>query len=187
MTVAKLCMPNADHLACGWDARAAQERVRLELCLESLCFRMQTLSSYDEMKQPHSDFWRAMGFMVDLTKNWYLRKIQAQVRMQKATEPRSVPTGSGMSETLCPISAMSTANSTQGSEAQCSASFAVDYLCEASEGIVGDINESNDPFALMKNADFDLEQFFDVAGGIWGDQSYNNYSDMTFGSNGFLC
>ncbi|USP75075.1 hypothetical protein yc1106_02349 [Curvularia clavata] len=182
ITIAKLCMPNADHVACGWDAQAAQERVRLELCLESLCYRMQTLSTYDEVKQPHSDFWRAMGFMVDLTKNWYLRKIQAQARMQKNMEPRSeLPAG------VCPISAMSTASSTQGSEGQRSALPAVDFVCEASGGIDDDINEGNDPFALMKNADFDLEQFFDMAGGIWGDQSYNSYSDMNFGNNGSFC
>jgi hypothetical protein len=41
---------------------------------------------------------------------------------------------------------------------------------------------SSDPFALMRSAEFDMSQFFDMAGGIWGDDSYNSYAGMAFGS-----
>jgi hypothetical protein len=51
MTVARLCMPSDAHSAAGWDVKAAQDRVRLDLCLESLCYRTQQLSTYDKVKQ----------------------------------------------------------------------------------------------------------------------------------------
>lgn len=37
----------------------------------------------------------------------------------------------------------------------------------------------HDPFAFMKSADFDMEQFFDM--GIWGDEAYQG---MGFGGGG---
>ena len=46
MTIARLCMPADAHTAAGWDVKAAQERVRLDLCLESFCYRMQGLSTF---------------------------------------------------------------------------------------------------------------------------------------------
>ncbi|EUC38023.1 hypothetical protein COCCADRAFT_32906 [Bipolaris zeicola 26-R-13] len=183
MTVARLCMPNDDHAACGWDAQAAQERVRLELCLESLCFRMQKLSTYDEVKQPHSDFWRAMCFMMDLTKTWYIRKIRPKAPMQKPMQsPLRATTETGTAEASCPISAMSTVCPMHGSEAQYPALADANFTCEGSAEMDGAPNGSSDPFALMRSADFDIEQFFDMAGGIWGDQCYDSYSDMAFGS-----
>lgn len=182
MTIARLCMPTGDHLACGWDAQSAGERVRLELCLESLCFRMQTLSTYDAVKQPHLDFWRAMSFMMDLTKNWYLRKTQGKAPSHKVMEPSpGTSNGTGMTKASCPMSAVTTAFSTQGSEEPCPAFPDVDLSCEVSQAIDSDVDPSSDPFALIKSADFDLEPFFDMAGGIWGDQSYNIYSDMIVG------
>lgn len=39
--------------------------------------------------------------------------------------------------------------------------------------------EESDPFALMKSAEFDMEQLFDM--GIWGDEAY---SSMGFGGGG---
>ncbi|EUC49616.1 hypothetical protein COCMIDRAFT_33041 [Bipolaris oryzae ATCC 44560] len=183
MTVARLCMPNDNHDACGWDVQAAQERVRLELCLESLCFRMQKLSTYDEVKQPHSDFWRAMCFLMDLTKNWYTHKIRPKAPLQKPMQPpQRVTTETGTAEASCPIFVMSTACPMHGSEAQYPALADVDFTCEGSAEMDGAASGSSDPFALMRSADFDIEQLFDMPGGIWGDQCYESYSDMAFGS-----
>lgn len=183
MTVARLCMPNDEHAACGWDAQAAQERVRLELCLESLCFRMQKLSTYDEVKQPHSDYWRAMCFMMDLTKNWYIRKIRPKAPIQKPVQPpQRTTTETGTAEASYPLSVMSSACPMHASEAQYPALADANFTCEGSAEMDGTANGSSDPFALMRSADFDIEQFFDMAGGIWGDQCYDSYSDMAFGS-----
>jgi hypothetical protein len=33
----------------------------------------------------------------------------------------------------------------------------------------------------MRSADFDMGQFFDMAGSIWGEDSYNSYAGMSFG------
>lgn len=181
MTVAKLCMPSDDHISCGWDVQAAQDRVRLDLCLESICYRMQILSTYDKTKQPHTDFWRAMRYIIDLTKDWYIRKIRPPLPIQTPPETtHGVAAGPSISDASCPISGPSTDSSAHQTGDQFNAFADMDFMAEA--GTEPDTNSNNsDPFAIMKGADFDMEQFFDMAGGIWGDQSYNSYSDMAFG------
>ncbi|KAL7770771.1 hypothetical protein CFE70_000710 [Pyrenophora teres f. teres 0-1] len=104
MTVAKLCMPSDAHLASRWDVQTAQDRVRLDLCLESLCYP----ASYDR------------------------------------------PAG-------------------------------IDYMGDINMDIAAENNNGNDSFAFLKDMDFDMEQFFDMDGGIWGDESYNTYSAMGLG------
>jgi hypothetical protein len=47
-----------------------------------------------------------------------------------------------------------------------------------------DTEANSDPFALMRSADFDMGQFFDMAGSIWGEDSYNSYAGMSFGGGG---
>jgi hypothetical protein len=120
---------------------------------------------------------------VELTKNWYIRKIRPKPPVEKTVErPPGATIGAGVTEASCPISVMSTACSAHGSEVQYPASADVNFTCEGGAEMDSGINESSDPFAVMRNADFDMEQFFDMAGGIWGDESYDSYSDMIFGS-----
>ncbi|KNG46357.1 hypothetical protein TW65_86995 [Stemphylium lycopersici] len=156
MTVAKLCMPSDDHISCGWDVQAAQDR-------------------------PHTDFWRAMRYIIDLTKDWYVRKIRPPLPIQTPPETtHGVAAGPSISDASCPISGPSTDSSAHQTGDQFNAFADMDFMAEA--GTEPDTNSNNsDPFAIMKGADFDMEQFFDMAGGIWGDQSYNSYSDMAFG------
>ncbi|KAI4932237.1 uncharacterized protein J4E92_004137 [Alternaria infectoria] len=185
MTVAKLCIPSEDHAAIGWDTEAAQERVRLDLCLESLCYRMQTLSTFDKTKRPHPDFWHAMRMINELTKNWYIRKIRPERPSQ--TPSGSTPSDSverSMSGSSCPITSAPTTCPTRHAEDQYNTLAGTNYM----EDFGIDMNHvpvtevSNDPFALMRGADFDMSQFFDMAGGIWGEDSYNNYTGMSFGN-----
>ncbi|KAI4945156.1 hypothetical protein J4E91_008133 [Alternaria rosae] len=183
MTVAKLCIPNEDHAAIGWDTQAAQDRVRLDLCLESLCYRMQTLSTYAKPQRPHPDFWYAMGMITELTKDWYIRKIRPEGPSQTPSAP--TPSDSiepGLSETSCPITSAQTMcparHAENGHNTLAGTNYMEGFNIEMNPGI----GVSSDPFAFMKSADFDMSQFFDMAGGIWGDEGYNNYSDMAFGN-----
>ncbi|KAI4644468.1 hypothetical protein J4E93_006371 [Alternaria ventricosa] len=183
MTVAKLCIPTEDHAAIGWDTQAAQERVRLDLCLESLCYRMQTLSTYERPKRPHPDFWYAMGMITELTKNWYIRKIRPEAPSQTAAVP--TPSDSverGFSETSCPITSAPTMCPTRHTEHQYNMPTGTNHMEDINIDMHPEIGAGSDPFAFMKSPDFDMSQFFDTAGGIWGDESFNNYTDMAFGN-----
>ncbi|KAF2196697.1 hypothetical protein GQ43DRAFT_382687 [Delitschia confertaspora ATCC 74209] len=76
MTLAKLAFPSADLTKAQWDVKAAQDRVRLDLYLESLCYRMQSLTAFSPPVQTHPDFWLAMKMIMDMTRGWYSRKIR---------------------------------------------------------------------------------------------------------------
>jgi len=161
MTVAKLCMPNDTHTTVGWDVKAAQDRVRLDLCLESLCYRMQGLSTYDKVKQTHPDFWYAMRWINDLTKAWYIRRIKPFTSSQPT--PRGA-TGHSETDRSDPTStALPTPSTDQGCP---------NFDMGAFEGMdmSGNID---DAFSFMKDANFDMEQFFDM-GNIFGDDGYNS-------------
>ncbi|KAH7081339.1 major facilitator superfamily domain-containing protein [Paraphoma chrysanthemicola] len=166
MTVARLCIPSEAHTAVGWDVKAAQDRVQLNLCLESLCYRMQQLSTHDKARQTHPDFWCAMRFINDMAKAWYMRRIRPAVSSQTPTETilgQTASERSGPSAGIVP-----TPLSDQNLP-----TFGMD---------VGSMNMSmgtddyGDPFAFMKELDFDMGQFFDM--GIWGDETYKS---MGFG------
>jgi hypothetical protein len=167
MTVAKMCMPNNINIGPGWDYKTAQDRVRLDLCLEALCYRMQQLSTYE--KQKHTDFWHAMRFINDLTRTWYMKKIKPSISSQPTP---STMTGCPMSERSGPsAAALVTPASEQGLP-----SFGMDMGAMSMH--MGGSNDG-DPFAVLKDIDFDMEQFFDM--GIWGDETYTG---MGFGGGG---
>jgi hypothetical protein len=168
MTVARLCMPTDAHVAIGWDFQTAQERVRLDLCLESLCYRMQQLSTYDKSKQSHPDFWYAMRFINDLTKNWYMRKIKSSTSSQFTPSGGTGVTGSERSGPSAGAFPTPSSNSSLPN-------FGMDMGMGDYDVHMGG-HDDRDPFAFMKDMDFDMEQFFDM--GIWGDEGYNG---MGFG------
>ncbi|KAF2823162.1 hypothetical protein CC86DRAFT_329762 [Ophiobolus disseminans] len=168
MTVAKLCMPTAAHAAVGWDTTAAQDRVRLDLCLEALCYRMQQLSTYNKASQPHPDFWCAMRFINDLTRAWYLRKI--------GLDASSASGASGASSAGCTIG--SEKDTTTGALPTPSTEhdFSTYGMDIGNADLSMDVDDGGDPFAFMKDLDFDMEQFLDM--GIWSDDTYKS---MGFG------
>ncbi|EFQ94432.1 hypothetical protein PTT_07908 [Pyrenophora teres f. teres 0-1] len=182
MTVAKLCMPSDAHLASRWDVQTAQDRVRLDLCLESLCYRMQTLTAYDKRENPRTDFWYAMYFVIELTKSWYVRKIQTAEQGQ--TQFDSTPSGStgqSVNDLSCPISGTAGIQYIPCAAASYDRPAGIDYMGDINMDIAAENNNGNDSFAFLKDMDFDMEQFFDMDGGIWGDESYNTYSAMGLG------
>jgi hypothetical protein len=174
MLVAKICMPSDMHAAVGWDVKAAQDLVRLELSLEVLVYRFKSLSTYHKTKSPHTDFWWAMQFIIDHTRIWYLRKTKPKPQdtfTQFTPSTGSVRTPSTIS---CPASG-STQTPIDHQFHEQADSFAgedggmrVDFNMMPSDG--------DEPMAFLKNVDFDMEQFFDM--GIWGDEAY---SSMGFG------
>lgn len=171
MTVAKVCIPSDAHAVVGWDAKAAQNLVRLEICLEALCYRFQNRTTYDKVVQPHFDFWWAMNLVTNLTLAWYVRKISPE---GSTPSTRPTPRSSSATNTLCPRSeALPTPPQNMFTELA-----NVDFSSlDANLGAGGD--GSYDPFSFMKSVDFDLEQFFDI--GIWDDAAYHS---MGLGSGG---
>lgn len=166
MTMAKMCMPNT-NIAPGWDPKTAQDRVRLDLCLEAFCYRMQQLSTYDHAKQTHPDFWYAMRFIHDLTKTWYMKKIKSS----------GFPQPTHNAAATCAFSESS--GQSAGALATPASERGLPNFDMETGGMgmhTGAIDDS-DPFAFLKDMDIDMEHFFDM--GIWGDESYNG---MGFGA-----
>jgi hypothetical protein len=177
MTVARLCMPTEAHTAAGWDVKAAQDRVRLDLCLENLCYRMQSLSTYVQGKQQHPDFWYAMRFINDLTKAWYMRKIRPTALISTHPTPSDLGCGGQeRSEMSGPSSVTLSTHSTHQAGQRYDTVAGINYMRDINMDMGATDNVGDGPFAFMKDLDFDMEQFFDT--GIWGDESYTG---MGFG------
>jgi hypothetical protein len=182
MTVAKLCMPNDTYVATGWDVVAAQDKVRLDLCLESLCYRMQSLSTYDKTKQPHPDFWHAMCFINDLTKTWFVRKIRPDQPTQRPSEPTpGSSVGQSTSDLSGPSSGIPAMRSVVAAGQPHNTIAGINYMGDINMEMGMEEGDTSGPFAFMKDhlADIDMEQFFEM--GIWGDESYNSFGGMDFG------
>lgn len=175
MTVAKLCIPSDAHTLVGWDIKAAQNLVRLEICLEALCYRFKNRSTYDKVTQPHHDFWWAMELVTNMTRVWYLKKINPEPLTNASTGP--TPSSSETANAMCPNSGAAPTPSgySHGHFADLSSMdfSTLDTNFGAAE------NGDHDPFSFMKAADVDMEQFFDI--GIWDDTIYHG---MGFGGGG---
>ena len=176
MTVAKLCIPTDAHAAVGWDIKAAQDLVRLEICLEALCYRFQNQSTFDKVKQPHPDFWWAMRFVTDVTRTWYVRKINSHTDTDVLNRP--TPSDITVKNRVGPDTRALPTPPNGYAQAQFTDLANTDFS-NIDLGDGASEEEGNDPFAFMKSADFDMEQFFDM--GIWGDEAYNG---MGFGGGG---
>lgn len=176
MHVAKLCIPSDAHTRVGWDVKAAQDLVRLDICLEALCYRFQNHTTYDKVTQPHPDFWWAMQFVTDLTRIWYVRKTSTEVQENGSTRP--TPYSSSSSNTICPNSHALSTPSNDGPQDHSTNMAHMDFD-STGMGIDAGLDGGYGAFAFMKSADFDVEQFFDM--GIWGDEAYHS---MGFGGGG---
>lgn len=176
MTCAKLCIPSHAHTAVGWDIKAAQDLIRLDILLEALCYRFQNHTVYDKVAQARPDFWWAMGFITDLTRAWYVRKISPNTKENHWSRP--TPSSTSTNHPICPNSAALPTPPNGGAQDDF-ANLARTDFSSASMGFATNIEGGHDPFAFMKSADFDMEQFFDI--GLWGDDAYHG---MGFGGGG---
>ncbi|MCJ1284003.1 hypothetical protein MMC26_003334 [Xylographa opegraphella] len=105
--VSKLSFPHPTHSASHWDPRLAHDRLRLDLYLESLCYRMQAITTYAGPAQPIADFFASMKLILERTRRWYERKAKAKPGardpiaeyspLEVIRDPHEVPEGS----TLC--------------------------------------------------------------------------------------
>lgn len=75
IVVSKLSFPSPEHTASQWDTRKAQDRVRLDICLESLCYRMQSITSSRQNTEP--DFFATLKLILEKARHWYMRKTHS--------------------------------------------------------------------------------------------------------------
>ena len=75
--ICKLCVPSNNYADIHWDYHTAQERVRVDLYLESLCYRMHSLTTFDNTSQPLPDFWVLLKTLLERIRSWYMYKIRS--------------------------------------------------------------------------------------------------------------
>lgn len=180
IVISRLSLPNGDHLS-GWNIKVAQERVRIDLYLESLCYRMQSLTTFNRVTQTHTDFWLSMVMIMEKTRSWYVRKAQSHATSATANEESPLETvrdphddGSGSADrpSVAPTPTPTPSAGPTRSLAQHTIATN-DFDNEA----MGD----EDFFSAIPNFD-NLEDFLD--GGLWGsgglDSSMFGANDMGF-------
>ena len=74
LMICTLSFPSEKYSNTTWDVLIAQERVCLELYLESLCYRMQSLTTYNGTTQPQPDIFLSLKLILERTRAWYSRK-----------------------------------------------------------------------------------------------------------------
>ena len=74
--ISKLSFPSDSYADTHWDIRTAQEQVRLDLYLESLCYRMSSITTFNGASQPHPDFFLSLKMILERTRHWYVRKTR---------------------------------------------------------------------------------------------------------------
>ena len=75
--VCKLCVPSNNYADIHWDYHTVQERVRVDLYLESLCYRMHSLTTFDKTSQPLPDFWVLLKTLLERIRSWYMYRIRS--------------------------------------------------------------------------------------------------------------
>lgn len=97
MDMARLSMHSVSYPT-EWRTKEAQDRLRLNLYLDSLCFRMHNLTTYNPPEQPHPDYWRIMKDIMQAVNAWYMRKIKAETQTHPSTSCTQNGTGSSGSQ-----------------------------------------------------------------------------------------
>jgi hypothetical protein len=87
LTLSKVLFHAEDGISQS-DLKGIQDRVRLDLYLESLCYRMQTLTTFKPPSQPRHDFWMAMKVIMEKMREWYIRRVR-QGRIAGSSEMAS--------------------------------------------------------------------------------------------------
>ena len=169
ITLARLCMPNDSLAEAQWDVKMAHDRARLDLYLDSLCYRMQGLTTYNKIDGSPVDFWFAMRMIMEPTRAWYVRKISTK-SATSASNASALPTpdtlqisGDGSRECYA------TADPGRGA-------FGMNVMLGGLD--MGGNSHGNDMgrFGFMSDPNFDMDKFLDW--GLWGDESYTG---MGFG------
>lgn len=75
--ISKLSFPSPMHTALHWNVRTAQERVRLDLYIESLCYRMQSITTSGAPPHSNPDFFLSLKMILERTREWYVRKTRS--------------------------------------------------------------------------------------------------------------
>lgn len=75
--ISKLSFPSPMHTAVHWNVRTAQERVRLDLYIESLCYRMQSITTSGALPHSNPDFFLSLKMILERTRDWYVRKTRS--------------------------------------------------------------------------------------------------------------
>lgn len=148
ITLARLCIPSDAHTTAQWDAKAAHERGRLDLYLESLCYRMKALSTYKRTQNFHTDFYWALEMIMEMTKTWFMKKINA-----KKVPSNGIPTP----ETLLGFSHGLTADGSGGSSTPAMAETGCPFA-SVDQSMSMDGGSQTDLFAFMQNPDFDMDK-----------------------------
>lgn len=148
MTLAKLCIPSDAHRAAQWDVKAAHERGRLDLYLESLCYRMKSLSTYKKTQSFHSDFYFALEMIMDMTKTWFVKKIDDKATSYDTQTPETVQS---LSHGLLTESSIASSTPSMYGETGCP-------HAPQGSGPMLDCNNGVDPFAFMRDMDFDMDK-----------------------------
>lgn len=148
ITLARLCIPSDAHAAIQWDVKAAHERARLDLYLESLCYRMKGLSTYKRTQNFHIDFYWALEMIMNTTRVWFVNKISAKKAGSNGIPtPSTIPSfAEGQPETT----GLLTTPATSATSAGCP------YVPVDPDLQMNDNNEE-DPFAFMRDGDFDMD------------------------------
>jgi hypothetical protein len=162
MTLARLCMPNDTLIQAQWNVKLAHDRARLDLYLDSLCYRMQSLTTHNRLDGSPVDFWFAMRMIMEPTRVWYLRKIN----------PSNAKSGSSNSAIPTPDTMHSLGDETEeryplpdpGRGA-----FGMNVMLGGLD-MGGNSNGTEEALGFMKDPNFDMDKFFDL--GIWSDESY---------------
>ena len=129
----RLCIPSNNYTDIQWDYRTAQERVRVDLYLESLCYRMQSLTTFDDTRQPLPDFWILMKTLLERMRSWYTHKIRLSTEeAATARDTDTLPLGPAIRQQV----------STNGYEAQDFAVAATPKFTEMDEMM----NDLENPF-----------------------------------------
>lgn len=180
ITLARLCIPSDAHTSAQWDAKAAHERGRLDLYLESLCYRMKGLTTFKRTQTIHHDFYWAMEMIMDMTRNWFMKKIST-----KKTPSTGIPTPDSF-----PGSAHGSANNDPGvtsTPVRPDATNCPYVTLDQDPNFDG--KNTDDPFVFMRDADFDMDKYVFVSSmsvqilinvsvrffnaGLWGDETYH--------------
>jgi hypothetical protein len=163
ITLARLCIPSDSLVEAQWDVKMAHDRVRLDLYLDSLCYRMQSLTIHSRSNGTPVDFWFAMKMIMEPTRDWFVRKINTKSATSTSTTsalptPDTMQSSGDGSGDGCPVT-----DPGRGA-------FGMN-------GMLGDLDMGSNSngsaggaYGFMKDPNFDMEIFFDM--GLWGDESY---------------
>ena len=86
LMISTLSFPSAIYSNTTWDVLIAQERVRLELYIESLCYRMQSLTTYNGTTQTQPDIFLSLKLILERTRAWYSRKTHTRNEENKESD-----------------------------------------------------------------------------------------------------